>query len=252
MKNMEHNNKNDMKFAGSGVLAGGDYATVACSGSLSVQDTIRCEQFRVSGSARAHGSVICKGKVSCSGAFRCDGDVSGDEVRVSGSCHVDGTVTGNTISISGALKAVKGIRGGEIRLSGGISTEGDVEGDSVSISGGGTVGGMINGETVRLSLSRKNESLRVGVIGGTSIFVRCEEKNFGLFRNLFGKRTAPGILRGTVIEGDTVELIATECKTVRGRDVVIGEFCRIEKVEYTGTLTVDPSAEVKQREKVEA
>ena len=236
---MEHNNKNDMKFAGSGVLAGGDYATVACSGSLSVQDTIRCDQFRVSGSVRAHGSVICKGKVSCSGAFRCDGDLSGDEVRVSA-------------SISGALKAVKGIRGGEIRLSGGISTEGDVEGDSVSVSGGGTVGGMINGETVRLSLSRKNESLRVGVIGGTSIFVRCEEKDFGFFRNLFGKKTAPGILRGTVIEGDTVELIATECKTVRGRDVVIGEFCRIEKVEYTGTLTVDPSAEVKQREKVEA
>jgi hypothetical protein len=73
---------------------------------------------------------------------------------------------------------------------------------------------------------------------------------FSLGINLAGLRLgrfATGSLTAETIEGDTVDLEATEAQVVRGKVVRIGPGCRIGWVEYTDSLEVHPEAEVGER-----
>ncbi|MCL0069946.1 hypothetical protein M1O56_05235 [Dehalococcoidia bacterium] len=59
-----------------------------------------------------------------------------------------------------------------------------------------------------------------------------------------------GILETELIEGDEILLEWTRAKTVRGKQIVIGEGCEIERVEYSESLEVDESARVGERVKL--
>lgn len=52
------------------------------------------------------------------------------------------------------------------------------------------------------------------------------------------------------IEGDEIDLEGTKAELVRGKTVVIGAGCEIERVEYSGALTVDKAAKVGEQVKV--
>ena len=60
----------------------------------------------------------------------------------------------------------------------------------------------------------------------------------------------PCVLKAELIEGEEIDLQATRAELVRGRNVVIGPGCEIERVEYSGSLMVDPSAKVEQQAKI--
>ncbi len=47
-------------------------------------------------------------------------------------------------------------------------------------------------------------------------------------------------LRTNSIEGDRVELEYTTAMVVRGKEVIIGEGCKIDRVEYTETFQAQP------------
>ena len=55
-------------------------------------------------------------------------------------------------------------------------------------------------------------------------------------------------LTTNLIEGDKITLENTKCKIVRGHDIVIGPGCEIDKVEYTGKLTIDKDSTVGEEE----
>jgi len=59
-----------------------------------------------------------------------------------------------------------------------------------------------------------------------------------------------GILETELIEGHDILLEWTRAKTVRGKQIVIGEGCEIERVEYSESLEVDESARVGERVKL--
>ena len=48
-----------------------------------------------------------------------------------------------------------------------------------------------------------------------------------------------------LIEATTVELSGVTAGVVSGEHVTIGENCRIDRVDYTGTCTIDPSSTVR-------
>jgi len=53
-----------------------------------------------------------------------------------------------------------------------------------------------------------------------------------------------------LIEGEEIDLQATKAGVVRGRNVVIGPGCEMERVEYSGSLMVAPEAKVGEQVKV--
>lgn len=59
----------------------------------------------------------------------------------------------------------------------------------------------------------------------------------------------PFTLEVETIEGEDIDLESTKAELVRGRNVVIGAGCEIERVEYSGTLTVDKAAKVGEQVK---
>ncbi len=242
--------ENDLKIAGSGSVSGGEYRHIAISGSGRIHGDVLCESFRVSGSASGKGSITCRGEMKCAGAFRIDGDVTAEEeLKISGSCTVDGDIRGGEIAIAGALRG-KSLHGKRLRLAGGLTLEGDAEAEEAHLSGGGRIGGLLNAETVRIRLGSGNGRLTVGSVGGTDILVESEGAVVGLFSRLFGGRRGRERLVTTLIEGDTVELCYTECDVVRGSRVVIGEGCRIGRVEYSESYDCRDDASVREAVKV--
>jgi hypothetical protein len=65
--------------------------------------------------------------------------------------------------------------------------------------------------------------------------------------SLFGKWDR---LEADLIEGNNISIEYTEVKTVRGNNILIGDNCRVDLVEYSGELGISPNAIVKNRVKV--
>lgn len=219
----------DMRISGSTTMPGGEYGKVRISGSGKVQGNLKCESMTCSGAAKVLGDILCLGDVGISGSFQCEGNVQAKEISASGSCEVGGSLSGDSLRISGSTKIGGGIHMGQVKCSGSVMVEGDVEGDTVKLCGKTEIKGLLNAETVEISASGLSE---IGDIGGTNIFVK-EDGSRHVFV-FFGPSCSRSMgLRVNTIEGDTVELENTTAKVVRGKRVIIGHGCRIERVEYS-------------------
>lgn len=245
--------RNDIKISGSGSLNGGEYGKVSISGSGKANGDILCTEFKCSGSAHAYGSIDSEKGIGCSGSMSCDGNMkAGETVSVSGSCKVQGNIKAQSVRISGSLKTENSLAADEISISGSIRAKGNVEGEKIRIAGGGRIDGTLNGESIEIALC--SSKLHAASIGGTTITVesRAAEQNFinRLFLNCFFGASDKDMLTSELIEGDTIDLNCTECKTVRGKNVTIRENCKIGRVEYSESLTVEPGAAVTESEKM--
>ncbi|TKI95706.1 cytoplasmic protein, partial [Bacillus cereus] len=83
---------------------------------------------------------------------------------------------------------------------------------------------------------------RAKEIGGQTIKVRHRSGTFSrLFKTVFGLQ-----LEAELLEGDNIDIDYAHIRTVRGNNVTVGANCEIELIEYTGVLTVDKNANVKE------
>ena len=139
-----------------------------------------------------------------------------DSLRGSGSVIVSGGIHCREITISGSCTA----------------SDGDVEAETFKSSGKLQIDTLLNAEHVDIT---PTSGSHIGSIGGSSIEItRLTEHGFALFRSK-AAGSVPLIVIDS-IEGDNIRLESTSAKVVRGKDVVIGIGCRIDRVEYTGTL----------------
>lgn len=55
--------------------------------------------------------------------------------------------------------------------------------------------------------------------------------------------------RGKVllIEGDNIEIENTRAKVVRGKNIIVGKNCTIERIEYSGEFKVDEESLVEEK-----
>lgn len=258
--------KNNLSISGAGVVAGGEYGCVKFSGSGRVDGDLKCDELRCSGSVKVAGGVECSGEIRVSGSFKAEGSVRSDDLRISGSCHIDGGFHGGNLTSSGGLHIGDAAVAGDVSCSGGCAVGGNFHAQKIKASGkltvegdceaeqleawGLEVKGLLNCGSVLIHLD--NCDGRAGEIGGETIRILREKTGNRGWVIGIGRVHSRGY--GTfytdTIEGDTVELENTEAKTVRGATVVIGAGCRIDTVEYSGTLRVDPEAAVKKQVKI--
>ena len=243
--------KMDMRISGSSTMPGGEYGKVSISGSGKVQGNLKCESLSCSGagkvkgdmvaqnvscsgSVKVEGSMDCREKLSTSGSFQCTGPVEAQELKCSGSFQAMGKVTGGEFRISGAMRAEAGVHCREFRSSGCTRIQGDLEAEHVRLKGITEISGLLNAETIEISAGASSE---IGDIGGGTITVRQEDTTFRFFGFSIGRTPS---LRTNSIEGDRVELEYTTAMVVRGKEVIIGEGCKIDRVEYTETFQAQP------------
>ena len=240
----------DLKISGASTMLGGEYAGVSISGAGKIKGNLRCTSLHCSGAAKILGDVDCTGEIRSSGAGKVEGSAQCESLSSSGAFSVDAGLTVRTlVSSSGSVQAAQQLTADEIRStgcleagrvhcraftsSGSCRVSGDLEAETAVLTGAAEIGGLLNAETVEISANR---AVHIHAIGGSSI--RILRKDAAAFLGLF--RTTPGCAKIGSIEGDDIELAYVETEIVRGRNVRIGEGCRIGCVEYSGTLTADP------------
>lgn len=236
-----------VSIAGSGRLAGGEYAHVRISGSGRVEGDVVAEEIRVSGSGKFHGNVKAK-EIEVSGSGKFAGRVEADTLETSGSCGIEEDLVVKELRSSGAQRVGGSLRGQYVRVSGVLSVAGDLEADVFTSSGAFEIGGLLSADRVEVKLVGES---RAREIGGEEIGIRAGSGfnfGFGLTRAL-GLRCGIGRLTVGEIEGDNVHLEGTTADVVRGKIVHIGPGCRIGRVEYADSLEVHPKAEVGERVK---
>ena len=261
-----NNNLQDMKASGSVKLSGGHYREVGISGSAHISGDIVCESFRASGSAHVNGGVEC-GDFRISGSGRIEGDVKAGDCVISGSGAVTGALSAQSLQVSGSVRVDGGIttkeqahisgsanvngalRARTLKTSGSLRVGNGIECETLTSSGVLNVDGLINAGTADISLAGQS---RLDEIGGEHITVR---RRPGLNLNVLGFSLSLGLMLGqltaTTIEANVIELEATRANVVRGTDVTIGAGCEIDRVEYSGTLSINDNAMVREQVKVD-
>jgi cytoskeletal protein CcmA (bactofilin family) len=108
--------------------------------------------------------------------------------------------------------------------------------------------GLLNAEEIDIKLRGCSF---VDEIGGSNINVKRQSCYKSIFERMF--MTVSGAqhnLKCNVVEGEDIYLEYTEAKVVRGKNVVIGPGCDIEKIEYSNSITLDDKSKVCNQEKV--
>lgn len=240
----------DMKISGASTMPGGEYGTVSISGAGKVQGNLKCEELRCSGASKILGDVDCSGEIHTSGATKAAGSVHCGRLSSSGAFSAEAALQVQTLaSVSGSLQTAGAVSADELRASGSLDAgsvhcrtfqssgcckiAGDLEAETVVLTGAATITGLLNAETVSIT---PNRAIEIGAIGGSRIQILRHSAGFFL-HDLLPSSTQRA--RIDSIEGDEIDLEYVEAQIVRGRNVRIGQGCRIGCVEYTESLHAD-------------
>lgn len=240
-------NDTRIHIAGSGAIAGGVYADVHVSGSGRVTSPLESETIRVSGTLTAEAPVKA-GSIRVSGAATLADEVEAGTIGVSGTLSCGGGVTVDKLNIAGTLEVAQRLIGGTVEIAGALSVGGDCEVERFKSRGGFEVQGLLSADEIDARMYGRCSARE---IGGEHIEIRMAK------RPLYKMAAVLGIVNRTALEADTVEgdrvyLENAKVRTVRGREIVLGDECEIDLVEYSGELKQAAGAKVKTARKAEA
>lgn len=244
------NSYKNLIISGSASVAGGTFDRVNISGSAKIDGDIICKKFEANGAAKANGNIESD-YIEINGAVKINGNCSFNEMQVNGTTSISGDSNGGDIEVNGSAKFIGNINAKCCEISGSISVEGsissdeiksqgmlnvskDCEGEKIHLAGGFRVDGLINGEEIEI---KSGWSSRASSIGGKKITIK-EGYGFGglgilisSVKKIFTGESA--LVNCDSIEGDDIYLENTSAKIVRGKNIVLGKNCNIQKIEYT-------------------
>ena len=154
-------------------------------------------------------------KIGIEGVFNCDGDIEADQLycegtgKISGDVRIKEGVIEGVISLNGRLEA------DEIKCEGVIQSKGEISADLVYARG----------------------AVYAREIVGEKVVIHSRVKLW--IRKYILKREVIGL-----IEASTIELHHVNARVVNGHTIHIGRRCSIERIDCSGTLYIDPTAEV--------
>jgi cytoskeletal protein CcmA (bactofilin family) len=257
MSTVEKKELHDLKISGSGTSGGGKFNSVRISGSGTIQGDVECRDLKISGSGKIMGNITSE-EFKCSGSSKIEGDIHAKEISISGSTKIESSVTAAEMSVSGSSRisgnltckefsssgsaTIEGkFRGGELRSHGALKVEKECEVEKFISRGGVTINGLLSADKVDIKISHNSF---IKEIGGEIIEVKIEHasKLIKQVVNFFMQRD--DYLRSDLIEGDEIHLEHTKAKLVRGKNIVIGENCEIDAVEYSGTIDIKDGSKV--------
>jgi cytoskeletal protein CcmA (bactofilin family) len=257
-------------FAGFGKVRGGIYESVRISGSGKIEGDVSAKTIKVAGACKIQGNASAE-ELKTAGSCRVMGNIEAGEMETSGSCSVEGKVKADTFKCAGSQKIGGKLTAKYARIAGSCGVDGDVEVDKFVSEGSFRIAGLLSADDIDIRLGGNCSAREVG---GERIAVRRSGRGFswqwqgpGKLRELrkkldhlgerFGIEVSidiggweSGILETELIEGDEIMLEWTRAKTVRGKQIVIGKGCEIERVEYSESLEVDESASVGEEVKL--
>lgn len=237
-------NKNSLDLSGYGTYCGGEFYKVNISGKGSVSGNIDCDRFDVSGMGKVNGDVSSK-NLSISGMCTINGDTESNTIDVSGSLHVNKNVNIDDLDVSGIMKIKGKLQANEAKCDGYLKVDGDIECETLDLLGMIQNEGFINCEDLYVQVSGECNCNEIG-----ASCINIEGKSSSIFNMLMPKKFRNKVLTASLIEGDDIKLENCEVKIVRGKNIKIGQNCKIDTIEYSRNIEVDEKSIVKQINKV--
>ena len=214
-------NGNDVKIAGVGTVNQGTYGVISASGVCTAAGEITADEIKSAGVFKAKENVSA-GKLKTGGTASFAKDLQAGTAEFSGSCKIKGK-----------------LRAREVKISGGFSAT-DVEAETVLANGNVRVVGEMNVGTLELC----SPNADIATLHADNVKIVISKINWYPFRGVSVPKI--GVAECTAFSAEGVNAEKVSC-----RDAVIGKHCRIKSLEYSGTLTLDPEAEVKELIKTE-
>ncbi len=152
-----------------------------------------------------------------------------------GTMQVSGNMACETAKVMGPMNVHGGMKGQRVVVLGEFAVQGDCAAEELRIKGVCNIDGMANADRIDIQLYG---SSAINEIGCESIVVKSRRSWLKPHRARFTADT---------IEGDRIELADTDARVIRGNHIVLGPNCRIERVEYGSSLSVHPSASIRER-----
>ncbi len=252
--------RGSLSIAGAGKASGGLYERVTISGAGRVDGDVEAESVEISGAGKIIGKVkanrvsvagacriigaVTAQKCDAAGAWKIGGDVQSEQFKAAGAGKVEGSVHAQEFSSAGVTKIAKNLRAQRAKFSGVLTADGDVEASEFRGHGAFRIAGLLAADQLELELGERSWARE---IGGECITVRKRESLWGWLARWWGRQIE---LSAELIEADEIHLEATRAKIVRGKRVTLGPECRIERVEYSEFLHVDPKSVVKEQAKL--
>lgn len=240
----------NMHISGSGKIPAGEYEKISISGSGHLYGLVKCNSFFTSGSSKGE-SIECSEKFKISGSSHFSENVSSANIGVSGSFSCGGNIIcTEKAAFSGSAKCGS-IKCDVLKVSGSFKSDKDVEAEKVKINGVINCEGLLNAENIEIKFDR---GMNIGSIGGSQIHIFREGKRIFFEKlpliSLFMKKVYGNIKVESSIEGDNIEIEAVTCPRVTGRVVAVGKGCKIDLVQYSDKIEIDPRANVEKIEKI--
>lgn len=237
------NNFSDLKISGMGRTGGGKYRDIKISGKGEIDGDIESDTLKISGFGKLNGNAKVE-KISVSGLGTISGNVECRSISDSGSLTIEGSLNADEIRVNGSMSVKEGVKSAYISCSGLLNSGAGIEAEEFRSRGEFKIKGLLNANDVDVIFgwhSFANE------IGGEEIRIRHSHYMLSFILSFFGKRDR---LEADLIEGNNIMVEYAEVKTIRGKNILIGDNCRVDLVEYSGELGISPRAIVKNRVRV--
>lgn len=206
----------NLNIVGVSSVNGGSYHKVKVLGELSVQQNMAAHRIKVAGSMKSENSVTCD-SIGIMGTMKTNQLTVREKATVLGTLAAE-TITTEEMDVLGEVRCLKEMGCGDLEVRGAIEVE-----------------GLLNAENVRIKSSNVS---RVKEMGGRKIKVSSAFP--------FSRR----VLRAELMEFDDLDLECTEAAVVRGKNIVIGENCIIDVVEYSDNLIRHGNAQIGEVRKI--
>ncbi|MCC8023042.1 MAG: hypothetical protein LIO46_04585 [Clostridiales bacterium] len=176
-------------------------------------------RITVDGVGKCDGSLKAR-YLEIDGTFSCTGSVRTEEMHCDGVSDFKGDVYAKELEVDGVLKVAQGcnLEGGVIQCDGVLNVGGQLSADRLKAEGVVVAREIVGDEIDVCSMVR-----------GLS------------FKKLMGRKDSWADL----IEATHIRLSGMAAKQVNGQYIDIGPGCVIENLDCSGTLHIDPAAQVK-------
>ncbi len=190
------------------------------------------QDFTMDGVSNISGGEF--GKLVIDGVGKCSGNIKAQSVKIDGTFHCGGAVETGLLRCNGVAEFKSDIRAKQLIIDGVVNLKGATKIEAERIECDGVI--KSDGE-ISADFIKAEGCIRAKELVGDSICIYSHPHHL-LF--LFNRQVS----RVDLIEATSIEINGVQAHAVNGTHIKIGPHCKIDTVDCSGTLFIDPSSMV--------
>ena len=239
--------RGNLQIDGMGTSAGGEFNEVVINGMGTISSEVHAGKIDVNGMG-TFGGAVTSDVIKVAGTANFKELVTTEHLKIMGTANLSSDVQAVEVFVEGNADFHGSLKSEGIKIEGKCKIKGDCETEVFEGVGQIKISGQLNGDAIRINTYFKSEVYEI--VGSAIEIKRSGNSVTEILSKVFDSVFSNNLAVNT-IEGDGISIDYTNARVVRGEDIVIGEHCEIDLVEYSGTLKQHPRSKVRETRKIE-